>query len=114
MSKKLEYEKTRRMTNKPRDVVHYFFFQTSLRTLNPLLEMLNSILNNRIGNDVPISNVCFSLVGLRSTSGFSAGLLLAHNSEQDRLDELKLLGPHLGMLGTLITLMVENFILKIF
>jgi len=71
--------------------------------------MLNNILNSKIGNDLPPLQACFSLVGLRSNSGFSAGLVLAHNSEQDRLDELKLLDPHLGMLGTLMTLMV-NFI----
>uniref|UniRef100_A0A1I8AZ50 Phosphodiesterase n=1 Tax=Meloidogyne hapla TaxID=6305 RepID=A0A1I8AZ50_MELHA len=67
--------------------------------------MLNNILNNKIGNDLPMLQACFSLVGLRSNSGFNAGLVLAHNSEQDRLAELKLLGPHLGMLGTLMTLM---------
>uniref|UniRef100_A0A914L3V3 Phosphodiesterase n=1 Tax=Meloidogyne incognita TaxID=6306 RepID=A0A914L3V3_MELIC len=73
--------------------------------INPLLEMLNNILNSKMGNDLPPLQACFSLVGLRSNSGFSAGLVLAHNSEQDRLDELKLLDPHLGMLGTLMTLM---------
>jgi len=55
---------------------------------------------------------CFSLVGLHSSSGFSAGLLLAHQCEQSRLEELELLGPHLGMLGTLMTLMVGSFPLK--
>jgi hypothetical protein len=80
--------------------------EESVRTpLTPLLEKLNIILNDRTVNALPILEACFSIVGLRSTSGFNAGLLLAHNSEHDRLDELKLLGPHLGMLGTLMTLM---------
>ena len=77
------------------------FFQNLRTALGPLLELLCTT-----GNTNETGTPCFSLVGLRSNSGFSAGLLLTHQSEASRLEELEQLGPHLGMLGTLMTLMV--------
>lgn len=82
-------------------IIFQYYFQSLRTSLNPLLTLLWPQ-----EDGAKTSNCFFSLVGLRSNSGFNAGLLLAHQSEQNRIRQMEQLAPHLGMLGTLMTLMV--------
>lgn len=48
-----------------------------------------------------------SLIGIRAKCGFTSILLAVHQSEESRQEELQLLTPHLGMLGTLLSILVS-------